>query len=388
MMNDGNPIKPKIKGAIRQIQKKRYANLLLHEADLFIQKNPNLLKEKLTAEETQAIQEKWSGLRMPVATKWHHMYKNVLGHADPRMIPLTIFHLRFEPYLTDARLMRAYADKNTHHIHIPDAKIPDMILQHIHRRYYGAGTKPLAKSQVATYLKEQEGDFFLKPSIAGNAGKHIRPFSIRKGKATLKGKEISFEDLLAPYPQNFLIQRKVVQHPLAAALHPESVNTFRITTLREGHDIRVQSNLLRVGQGGSQIDNTSKGGLVLGVYQGGRLSDRALDGGLAWVDKHPDTGIVFSEAPALTFSKQVEEEAIRLHHYLPYADAICWDLTYDEHGQVVVIEYNLGGFGVIYQQAFCGPYFGDKTEEWIEHMREVWKDADHKRGYYQSLPRL
>ena len=388
MMNDGNRMKPRIKGAIRKIQKKRYADLLLYEANEFVKKNPSLLAQKLTAKETHAIEVQWGGLNMPVATLWHQIYKNLLGEVNPKMIPLTIFHLRFEPYLTDFRMETAYADKNAYHIHMPDSNQPQMILQHIHRRVYGLNRKPLSKMEVESYLKRQSGAFFLKPSLDGNAGKYLTPFSIENGQVMVEEKEISVEELLKPYPQNFLIQRKVVQHPLSAALHPSSVNTFRVTTIREGHTIRVQSNVMRVGQGGTQIDNTSKGGLVLGVYEGGRLSPMALDGGMHWVEKHPDTGIVFADAPLLPYAKIVEEEAVRLHGNLPYADVICWDLTYDEDGRVVVIEYNLRGFGVIYQQAFHGPYFGEKTEEWIESMREVWKHATVQSGYYSSLPKL
>jgi len=370
------------------MQRKRFERLILHEGEEIVRKNPALGKKTLSKDELEAIQNQWSGLRMEISPLWHQIYKNLLGDFDPKMIPMTVFYLRFEPYLRDYRMERAYADKNANHIFVPDANRPEMILQHVHRRFYGKNQAPLAKSEVENYLKEQEGSFFLKPSMDGYGGSYVTPFKIKKGIAYKKDQAIDIEELLKPYPQNFLIQRKVIQHQETAALHPSSVNTFRVTTIREGHDIRVLNNVLRVGVGGSQIDNASKGGIVLGLYQGGKLSDRALDSRFNWLDRHPDTGIIFKEAKPLSFADKVEAEAVRLHAQFPYTDAICWDLTYDENDKVVVIEYNLAGFGVVYQQAFHGPYFGEKTEEWLAHMREVWKDADRQTGYYPAYPKL
>jgi len=388
MMNDGNPVKAKVKDWIYRVQRKRFGRLILHEGEELIRKNPKLGKKTLTKEELGAIQDQWSGLRMEISPLWHQVYKNILGSFDPKMIPMTVYYLRFEPYMRDYRLTKAYADKNAHHIFIPDANRPEMILQHVHRRFYGMKQTPLAKSQVESYIKKQEGSFFLKPAMDGNGGKHITTFRVEKGIVYKKGEPINVEMLLRPYPQNFLIQRKVLQHKEAAALHPNSVNTFRVTTIREGHKIRMLNDVMRVGVGGSEIDNASKGGMVLGVYEGGRLSERALDSRFNWVDIHPDTGISFKDFKPLSFAGKVEAEAVRLHERFPYADTICWDLTYDENDRVVVIEYNLAGFGVLYQQAFHGPYFGEKTEEWLAHMREVWKYADRQKGYYTAYPKL
>lgn len=387
MMNDGNPLKARLKHEWFRFTKKRYLKFLHHEIDGYIQRNPDLLKVKLTPDELAQVQEKWKGLRMPVSPIWHQIYKNVLGEFDPNMMPNTVFRLRVEPYVTDHQLTKAYCDKNAHHIFIPDANRPEMILQHVHNRYYGKQLTPLSKSEVERYLKAQEGAFFLKPAMDGNGGRFITPFKIDKGTILVDQQARSVEDLLAPYPQNFLIQRKVIQHKLAADIYPHAVNTFRITSIREGHDIRIQSNVMRLGRGGCQIDNTSQGGMVVGIEKDGRVSPRGLDKNFKWLEAHPETGAVFADLPAFPYVKKMEAEAIRLHERFPYADIICWDLTYDENDQVVVIEYNNRGFGLLYQQALQGPYFGDKTDEWIEKLREVWKHAGSQKGYYPSLPK-
>lgn len=367
--------------------KKRYLKFLMDEVDQMIKKNPDMIKEKLTPDEIRQVEETWSGLRMPVSPLWHQIYKNLWGTFDPKMVPVSVYRLRVEPFVTDNQINKAYGDKNAHHIFIPDANRPEMVLQHVHNRFYGRGRAPLSKSEVESYLKTQSGSFFLKPSVDGNGGRFIRPFKMEKGEILLEGKRVSAEALLKPYPQNFLIQRKIIQHELAANIYPHSANTFRVTTIREGHQIRVQSNVMRVGVGGSEIDNTSQGGMVLGIYEGGRVGPRGLNKKLKWTKAHPDTGAVFADLPAFYYAGKVEAEAVRLHERFPYADIICWDLVYDENDQVVVIEYNLRGYGVLFQQAFHGPYFGEKSDEWIEKLRRVWKNADSQTGYYPSLPK-
>lgn len=47
-----------------------------------------------------------------------------------------------------------------------------------------------------------------------------------------------------------------------ARLHPDSVNTLRIFTVRIDSEIRVAAAALRMGNGGSYIDNYSAGGIV------------------------------------------------------------------------------------------------------------------------------
>lgn len=388
MMNDGNPLKPKIKTWISRVQRKRYGRFVLSEAEDQLRKNPALAVSSLTKEEEEAIQEQWSGLNMKISPLWHQMYKNVLGKFDPKMIPVSVYRLRAEPLLTDYRMERAYGDKNAHHIFIPDANRPQIILQHVHRRYYGLKARPLAKSQVEKYVRQQEGHFFLKPAMDGGGGQFISPFQVEKGVISRKGISCTIEALLAPYPQNFLIQRKVIQHPSVAAIYANSVNTFRVSTLREGHEIRVSSDVMRIGQGGSEIDNMSKGGMVVGMYADGSISSRAMDKNFNWIDEHPDSKVKFADVAPFPFVKKVEDEAVRLHERFPYSDMICWDLTFDENEQVVVIEYNLRGFGVNMQQIFHGPYFGDRTEEWLQKMREVYSHANTQTGFYPALPKL
>lgn len=57
----------------------------------------------------------------------------------------------------------------------------------------------------------------------------------------------------------------IVQHKEMEALHPDSLNTLRIFTVRVGKEINIAAAVLRMGNGGSVIDNYSAGGVVAPV---------------------------------------------------------------------------------------------------------------------------
>jgi hypothetical protein len=93
-------------------------------------------------------------------------------------------------------------------------------------------------------------------------------------------------------PDGWLLEEYLPQHPVLAALNPDSLNTLRLWTLRRGDDFVVPGAFLRVGRAGSQVDNTSAGGLACPIdVASGRIAV-ALDLTLARNEhpRHPDTG--------------------------------------------------------------------------------------------------
>ena len=58
-----------------------------------------------------------------------------------------------------------------------------------------------------------------------------------------------------------LVEEKILQHPKLSAIHPESLNTLRIATIKKDCEIHILCRILRMGQGGSVIDNITSGGL-------------------------------------------------------------------------------------------------------------------------------
>lgn len=77
---------------------------------------------------------------------------------------------------------------------------------------------------------------------------------------------ITEEELFLRYSgKDGVLDEYILQHPAMEKLHPDSVNTLRIFSVRIRSDIHIAAAVLRMGNGGSFIDNYSAGGVVAPV---------------------------------------------------------------------------------------------------------------------------
>ena len=90
-----------------------------------------------------------------------------------------------------------------------------------------------------------------------------------------------------------LIERYLDQHPAMAEFNPSSVNTCRVWVVREtGRAARAVLAYLRIGRGGSIVDNQSSGGMVAPIDLDTGITGVAIDGlpTRAEFVAHPDHG--------------------------------------------------------------------------------------------------
>jgi hypothetical protein len=125
-----------------------------------------------------------------------------------------------------------------------------------------------------------------------------------------------------------------------AAVYPHAVNTLRVLTCArgDGRTPVVCAALLRVGVGGSDVDNASRGGIFVGVDQAtGRLfaeGRRFLRFGGDAFAVHPDTGFRF-EGFELPYFGAALATARAAGAHLPHA-LIGWDIAIAEDGPVLI----------------------------------------------------
>jgi len=90
-----------------------------------------------------------------------------------------------------------------------------------------------------------------------------------------------------------LVERYLDQHPAMAAFNPTSVNTCRVWVVRDA-DGKAKAVLayLRIGRGGSIVDNQSSGGIVAPIDLATGVTSAAIDGlpTRAEYATHPDHG--------------------------------------------------------------------------------------------------
>ncbi|MBR5736503.1 MAG: hypothetical protein IKX60_06915 [Bacteroidales bacterium] len=174
--------------------------------------------------------------------------------------------------------------------------------------------------------------FIVKP-LAMNCGKGIQVLDTSM-------QDISSYSLLKRYKDGFVAEELIVQDDSLAQFHPASVNTLRIHTVNYGDSLEILWPCLRIGCGGSIVDNAGAGGIFGAVdVDTGRIV-AVSDEFHHTFDVHPDTGIhvLGYEIPRW---KEACEMAKRLALCMPDCPFVGWDLALTEKGWLMV-EGNYG----------------------------------------------
>jgi hypothetical protein len=117
--------------------------------------------------------------------------------------------------------------------------------------------------------------------------------------------------------------------------------------------------------GDKAVDNTSRGGIACGIGKDGRLKPRAFDEAGTMFEKHPATGVTFSDVvlPSLDVAEKLIKQA---HIRIPHFRLVSWDIAFDEQENPVLIESNLKDGGLYSHQLNNGPLFGSDTEKILD----------------------
>lgn len=193
---------------------------------------------------------------------WHEYYKNFNGFSV-KYLPEDIYFIEIIPNLNNQSLRNAYADKNMYDKNFPEFRTPKTYLRNINGRYLN--TNYLNVNEKIIFEELKDGEYIIKPSLDTCGGKNVEILNKKDNKFMLGNNIIKINDLLKKYYKNFIIQEKIKQHNLLERIHPSSLNTIRITSYRYMEEITILSAVLRMGSGGSRVDNASKGGIIVGI---------------------------------------------------------------------------------------------------------------------------
>jgi len=150
-----------------------------------------------------------------------------------------------------------------------------------------------------------------------------------------------------------LVQEYIEQLPEIANFS-SSTNTIRIVTLlTKKEDVIIIGAIMRFGVKNSYIDNTSKGGISVGINtNNGRLMKRAYSLKGKIYEKHPDSKIPF-KGFRVPFWKDSVSLAYSIQKYFFYYKLICCDFALSSEGPIL-IEINAKHDNVGLEQK-CGP---------------------------------
>lgn len=311
------------------------------------------------------------GERIPYI--WHRHFTAFTSNFDPCYFPETLYIPEFEYYMN---LNTSYAtvleDKNFLPILANGVgiKTPKLVLSCSNGFYYN-GKSALSKCEAISYISNV-GKVFVKPSVNSSSGDNCFIANLIDGVDEMSLK--TAEDLIENLGNNFCIQEILICSDSIRKIYSNAVNTFRVITYRWKNEIRVMPVIMRIGQGGSVVDNAHAGGMFIAISENGRLHKKAFTEFKMEYEFHPDTFILFDGYEITNFSKVVES-AKKMHASVPQIGSVNWDFTIDKTETPVLLEANINGGSVwMLEMAHgCGPFGKDTAEilRWLQLMNTL-----------------
>lgn len=175
----------------------------------------------------------------------------------------------------------------------------------------------------------KHSDFIIKPD-SGSLGKGVSIIHSANPDDAL--------DAIIAYTRGkkglFVVEELIRQSPGLGIFHPSSVNTIRLRTFRFDDRVEILPSNLRLGSGGSIVDNTGRGGISAFLDKDGVVI-AACDNNGTHFEVHPDSGIQIMgfQVPGW---KEAVTLAERLCQVVPDVRYVGWDLALTEKGWVVI----------------------------------------------------
>ncbi len=309
---------------------------------------PDLIRafgRALQQDESKSWAEIWQDVQLYVKENRRfptHYFLRELFHRDvenPKdyLDTETVRRVDEARYRQPARWL--FDDKYHFNLHLTrnDIRVPRLFGYSLGGYFYDPGRRvsidTLERFRVLIFGLAGLAPYVFVKDLGGRMG--ARVFRIT---ATTKNAEIekAFEETKRTA---MIYEEEQTQHPDTDAIYPDSFNTLRIINCMTGPDrVETVSALMRFGSGGSYVDNSSRGGLFVGVdLETGRLRSHArrfFDQGGGLFDKHPDTGFQFEgfQIPMFQEAIALAESAMRA---IP-SPIIGWDVGITPTGPVIV----------------------------------------------------
>lgn len=194
--------------------------------------------------------------------------------------------------------------------------------------------------EVDSYLAQMpEGKSLFLKDESGICGRGAMSIDKKDGCYYLNDKVITQDGIVKALSTktSYLVQERVIQHPLVNAIYPRSLNTLRVVSVIYEGNVVVLGALLRIGAHGNVVDNWASGGLAVGVESEGKLMKWGLfkPGYGTKTDRHPDTGTIF-EGYQLPFWEETLQLVKETHIKLSCIPTVGWDIALTKNGPIVI----------------------------------------------------
>lgn len=311
-----------------------------------------------------------------ISNRWHKLYQCINGHFDIQYFPEVMFTSRLEPRWNRIDYCKVLKDKGflySMYGRLDCMRLPKNKMLFAGKYCYDEQHQIVPK-EVAMEKLADVGPAVLKPTVAHGSGRNVIVVDFQNGVDKVSGKAVV--DILQEYRTDFVVQERIKPHPQFAKIYPKSINTLKILTYILDGKLYHAPICLRIGSGGSWLDNIHAGGFCIAVKDDGTLGKYAYRLGYCdsseRADRHPDTGFVYEGAVVPGIPKLIKA-AYTLHGLTPNLGSVAWDFCLDEDGMPVLIEANYKSNSIWFPQvSHEQPVFGENTACILQFL---------KRGY-------
>ena len=291
--------------------------------------------------------------------RWHRFYGAATGRHARNYLPEDVFYFHVLPALNPPERWHAYVDKNLTPA-LGLAPMPRVVARVVRGRLVDAKRRQATLHDALERAAGLPG-VVIKPARDTGSGRGVRRLEV----AAL---EEELAQVLKPDGGDWIVEEAVVQAEPLAALNPDSVNTYRVLTLRVDGRLHAVSTVVRVGRAGSSVDNLNAGGLVVGVGDDGALAERAFDGNGVAYRHHPDHGFGFAGRSVVP-ATLAHDAALAVHEEIPELDVLSFDVAFAAGPRALLLEVNVSWQGINIHKLCHGPLFGAHQDAVVKPTR-------------------
>ena len=306
-----------------------------------------------------------------VDLSYHQYLAAFNGNMKKEYFPEVVFREYYTPMVNPVLYSKILQDKNFTRLFcngMEGIRIPKTYATCSMGRYQDGKGNYISFEECIELLKNK-GEVFCKPATETGCGKGVCLCDFQDGIDCKTGKTV--KDIVASFGENFIMEEKIEAHDILKKIYPDSLNTFRVITYVFNNKIYHFPIALRIGQGGSVVDNTSAGGVFVGVSDDGKLNSYALrKDSTEKIYEHPDTKVAFG-GYCIPQIKEIIEAAEAIHKRIPQLGMIAFDLSIDKDSNIVLVEINTEWPGIfIVQAGLAEPAFGENTAKILQWIRD------------------
>ena len=312
----------------------------------------------LTTEQRREILAFWDPYRnVRKEMEWFAFYNTNCENKEllKYYIPDTIYYSEIDTFFTNARRCSALDDKNLYDLYFHDIKMPLTVMRKMNGDLFDRDYHVITPER-AVELCQQAGSVVTKATQKSGGGHGVKFFDLAKTTPTEFSQWLDSVD-------DINIQETIEQHETLSSIHPSSVNSLRMMSLFLDGEVIILSSLLRMGAGGSRVDNGSSGGVFCGIDPADgtlRETGHYTDGRSC--KQHPG-GMTFKGFKVVGYERCcdiIKDIAGRL---ATASHLISWDFAIGTDGEPILIEFNLTYGGLSTHLLSNGPLFGDMTPD-------------------------